>query len=186
MDSIQTVYQDTIKFVAARHAAINQTIPGTDLPYVVHLSNVAMEIIVASHYSVAGFNTVFAVQLALLHDILEDTQTPELEIKEKFGTAVLDGIKALTKNDQLTAKKMQDCLARILQQPQEVWAVKIADRITNLQIPPKHWPLEKIRQYRQEAILILETLQGANAYLEHRLNSKIKEYEVYCGSEPFS
>lgn len=46
---IQSIYQETIKFATARHLAQNQTIPGTDLPYVVHLSNVAME----SHWNTA-------------------------------------------------------------------------------------------------------------------------------------
>ena len=36
---IQSLYQKAIKFAAAKHAAQNQTIPGTNLPYVVHLSN---------------------------------------------------------------------------------------------------------------------------------------------------
>ena len=40
----QSFYQKAIKFAAAKHAEQNQTVPGTNLPYVVHLSNVAMEI----------------------------------------------------------------------------------------------------------------------------------------------
>lgn len=43
--SVQTIYQETIKFAAQKHA--NQTIPGSQLPYIVHLSNVAMEIFTA-------------------------------------------------------------------------------------------------------------------------------------------
>ena len=46
---IQSIYQQAIKFAALKHSEIQQTIPGTDLPYVVHLSNVAMEILIASH-----------------------------------------------------------------------------------------------------------------------------------------
>ena len=44
---IQTLYQQTIKSATLKHLKQNQTIPGTDLPYVVHLSNVAMEILIA-------------------------------------------------------------------------------------------------------------------------------------------
>ena len=42
---IQTLYQEAIKFATAKHLEENQKLPGTDLPYVVHLSNVAMEIL---------------------------------------------------------------------------------------------------------------------------------------------
>lgn len=48
MAKLQTIYQNTIKFAAEKHADQNQVIPGTDLPYVVHLSNVTMEILIAS------------------------------------------------------------------------------------------------------------------------------------------
>lgn len=43
--------------------------PGTNLPYVVHLSNVAMEIIIASFNS-DNFSLGLAVQVALLHDTI--------------------------------------------------------------------------------------------------------------------
>lgn len=68
---LQTIYQKTIKFAAKKHADQNQVIPGTNLPYVVHLSNVAMEIIIASQES-EHFDTAFTIQVALLHDILEE------------------------------------------------------------------------------------------------------------------
>lgn len=43
---IQSLYQQTIKFATAKHLEMAQYVPGTNLPYVVHLSNVAMEILV--------------------------------------------------------------------------------------------------------------------------------------------
>lgn len=75
---------------------------------------------------------------------------------------------------------MLDSLERIKLQPKEVWCVKIADRITNLQPPPKHWTMEKKINYREEAKLILKSLRGANAFLERRLKRKIAEYGAYC------
>jgi guanosine-3',5'-bis(diphosphate) 3'-pyrophosphohydrolase len=42
---IQTLYQEAIKFATVKHR--NQKVPGTDLSYVVHLSDVAMEIFMA-------------------------------------------------------------------------------------------------------------------------------------------
>ncbi|MBZ5857607.1 hypothetical protein [Flavihumibacter profundi] len=46
--------------------------PGSDLPYVVHLSNVTMGIIIAGFHT-ENFDTAFAIQVALLHDTIEDT-----------------------------------------------------------------------------------------------------------------
>jgi (p)ppGpp synthase/HD superfamily hydrolase len=176
---VQSCYQQAIKFAAAKHVAENQTIPGTNLPYVVHLSNVAMEILMAAQHTPL-FDTGLAVQLALLHDVLEDTPTSKDELAIAFGPAIADGVVALTKNGDLPKdEKMQDSLARIKEQPKEVWAVKLADRITNLQAPPAHWSKEKIAAYEQEAITILEHLKGGNVYLDKRLQEKIIGYKKY-------
>ncbi|WP_435525875.1 hypothetical protein [Chryseobacterium indoltheticum] len=59
-----------------------------------------------------------------------------------------------------------------------MWAVKLADRITNLQRPPHFWSAEKIKKYKEEAITILNELNGGNEYLENRLREKIKNYNL--------
>ena len=54
-ENIQTIYQDTIKFAVEKHVAKNQLVPGTNLPYAVHLSNVCMEIFMTDRHT-ADFN----------------------------------------------------------------------------------------------------------------------------------
>src|ERR1017187_6386526 len=104
----QTLYQEAIKFATAKHLEQEQKVPGTDLPYVVHLSNVAMEIIIASFNS-NNFNVGFAVQVALLHDTIEDTSTDFGELENKFGVEIAKAVSALTKNKELPKKQqMQD------------------------------------------------------------------------------
>lgn len=172
--SIQTIYQQTIKFAAQKHAT--QKIPGSDLPYIVHLSNVAMEIIIAFEKS-KNFNLEFAIQTALLHDVLEDTETSLQELENFSNINIVHAVKALTKNSDLDkTDRMKDSLERIKKQPKEVWAVKLADRITNLQTPPHHWSEEKIKLYKNEATVILQQLKGGNDYLEQRLKEKIENY----------
>ena len=61
----QTLYQEAIKFATAKHVDQDQKVPGTNLPYVVHLSNVAMEIMIAS-FNTDNFNLGLAVQAALV------------------------------------------------------------------------------------------------------------------------
>ncbi|MFN8344897.1 MAG: HD domain-containing protein [Spirosomataceae bacterium] len=174
-----SLYQKAIKFAALKHQEQNQKVPGTELPYVVHLSNVAMEILIAAPHT-AGFDTDFAVQLALLHDTIEDTETTGEELAAEFGAEIAEGVRALTKNPEIPkTEAMTDSLRRIKTLRKEVWAVKLADRITNLQTPPPFWSLTKKSNYQKEAIIILNELQGGNAYLEHRLRDKIQEYNQY-------
>lgn len=175
----QTLYQEAIKFAAAKHLKMEQKVPGTDLPYVVHLSNVAMEILIAGS-NTPDFNLAFAVQVALLHDTIEDTETDFQEIENKFGIEIANAVSALTKNIELPKdQQMHYSLMRIKKLPSEVWAVKLADRITNLQEPPKHWDTSKKIAYQKEALHILHHLKDANKHLEQRLKEKITDYEQY-------
>lgn len=172
---IQTFYQQAITFAAQKHADINQLVPGSNLPYTVHISNVAMEIL--SMPDVEGFDKAYAVQLALLHDTIEDTSTIFNELKNAFGIDVAKGVLALTKNPELPKEEqMQDSLNRIKKMRKEVAAVKMADRITNLQKPPANWDEVKKFRYCNEAGIILSELKEGSEYLANRLGEKIKEY----------
>jgi len=73
----QELYQKAIRFAGAKHA--KQQVPGTKTNYLAHVSNVAMEVMLA-HAQQPDFDLDFAVQLALLHDTLEDTDTDMLEL----------------------------------------------------------------------------------------------------------
>ncbi|MDR2385590.1 MAG: HD domain-containing protein [Tannerella sp.] len=173
-DNIQSLYQQTLKYAAERHG--NQKITGSEIPYVVHLSNVCMEILLAAQWS-ENFDLRLAIPVALLHDVLEDTLTSEDELTNRFGQLVTSGVKALTKNDALPKEEqMSDSLRRIKQMSKEIWAVKLADRISNLQPPPAHWTQTKIVQYREEAQTIYDELKDGNAYLADRLKSAIIHY----------
>lgn len=176
---VQTLYQKAIAFAAYKHQEKNQYLTGTKLPYVVHLSNVAMEIFMAAH-NTDSFNLSFGVQVALLHDTLEDTQTEYEEIKKEFGLDIADAVSALTKDYQLPeAQQTPDSLTRIKKLPEEVWAIKLADRITNLQQPPISWSNQDRIKYQEEARLILNELKFGSGYLAKRLKEKIEVYSQF-------
>ena len=182
MINIQTLYQEAIKFATYRHLEKKQKVKGTNLPYVVHLSNVAMEILIAAH-NTENFNLDYAIQVALLHDTIEDTNTTYEEIVEHFGLDIADAVMALTKNEKLPKEQQtQDSLTRIKKLSIEVWAVKLADRITNLQPPPSNWNNQKRIKYQEEARLILDELKYGNGYLAKRLKEKIEEYGEYISN----
>ena len=61
----------------------------------------------------------------------------------------------------------------------EIWAVKLADRICNLYAPPFYWSNDKKRAYLEEAKLIHAALKEGNVYLANRLALKIQEYQRF-------
>jgi (p)ppGpp synthase/HD superfamily hydrolase len=158
-----------------------QMVPGTDIPYIHHIGLVAMEAMSAITYDSTIEKPDLLIQCALLHDVIEDTNCTYHALRAEFGAQLADGVLALSKDPNLPSKneQMQDSLLRIVEQPVEVWMVKLSDRITNLQPPPRYWSKERTRRYGSEAISILEQLGNANRYLAGRLKTKIAEYEQY-------
>lgn len=173
----------------ATHAHADQTYGGPRqderLPYINHLGSVTMEVMLALSTSSRDYNADLAVQCALLHDVIEDTEQTYADVAAIFGTAVADGVAALSKNEMLPTKQeqMHDSLERIQLQPHEVWMVKLADRITNLQKPPFYWNLEKKQNYQTEARAIYTALSPANEHLAQRLWAKIENYADYIKEE---
>lgn len=172
----QDRYQQALDFAARAHG--DQRVPGSGFPYVVHLAKVAMETIAACAADPA-LDGDLAVACALLHDSIEDAGVAAADIEAQFGPSVRRGVEALTKDESLPKeRRMQDSLDRIKAQPREIWIVKLADRITNLEPAPPHWTAEKRRAYREEARTILENLRGASELLERRIEARIGAYDV--------
>lgn len=178
----QDTYIRAYRFAAQAHNG--QLVPGTELPYIMHLSFVAMEVIAALAVEQVD-NPDLAVQCALLHDTIEDTDVVYDDVQASFGTDVADGVLALSQGATIAANEdkfkrkwlqLEDSLQRIKQQPKEIWVVKLADRITNMQPPPGHWNDEMIERYKKGAELIHWELAFASEYLEDRLRVKIEGY----------
>jgi (p)ppGpp synthase/HD superfamily hydrolase len=170
----QDRYTFASRFAAFAHAG--QQVPGSELPYLLHLAQVAMEVSAALRVE-TGHDEDLAMQCALLHDTVEDTAITYEEVVATFGRAVADGVLALTKDEQLPKdEQMPDSLRRISEQPHAVWLVKLADRIVNMQKPPKHWAADKVASYKVEARTILDALGAASPMLAARLDEKIVAY----------
>lgn len=176
MTTLAECYRDAWRFAAQAHQG--QRYPGTELPYLLHLGYVALEVVAALQVETVA-QPALAMQCALLHDVLEDTTVSYPELQTRFGMAVADGVLALTKDARLAkAARMADSLARIRCQPREIALVKLADRISNLDSPPPSWGRARIVQYRQEAQQILAALGEASPLLAERLRQKIAAYPV--------
>lgn len=172
----QDAYMKAYRFAAEAHRW--QRVPGTHLPYIMHLSFVAMETLAAA--AAEDFGADLALQCALLHDTLEDTFVRYDKLQQEFGDAVAQGVSALTLDKRLPKlNQMTECLDRIRRQPREIWRVKLADRITNLQPPPGHWSKKRIIEYHAEAQIILATLKDASPFLAERLSMKVRDYAAF-------
>ena len=175
----QEKYLKALNYAAKAHG--EQKTPH-GLTYLSHLSAVAMEIIHACQEGeVKDEDTDFAISVALLHDVLEDTDLTISDLIEEFGEEIASGVDALTKDFKLESKKdqMADSINRLLTQNYAVQSVKLADRITNLQKPPASWDNQKIYSYYQDSKFILSCLKNANPFLSQRLEDKINSYRIY-------
>ncbi len=171
-------YARAYAFAAEAHRG--QCVPGSNgLPYVMHVSLVCMEVMTTfTVEQVADPN--LAMECALLHDVIEDTDIDRQQLADEFGTAVADGVQALSKDSSLARdQRMADSLLRIRAQPHEVWLVKLADRITNLAPPPAKWTREKCMHYHGEAAQIDNALGDASSYLRARIRERMRAYEAY-------
>ncbi len=171
------LYQRASRFAAERHGA--QQVPGTELPYLLHVTQVAAEVMRAIAIEPVA-SPELAVACALVHDTIEDTATTAEELAAAFGDEVARGVQALSKDASLPKEEqLDDSLRRIRACPREVWAVKLADRITNLQVPPARWLPGKRRAYQDEARRIHAALAEGHAVLAARLAERIEAYTAY-------
>jgi (p)ppGpp synthase/HD superfamily hydrolase len=166
-------YLRALHFAARAHGSQTMLV---GLPYVVHLSCVAMEVACALRVE-QGHEEDLAIVCALLHDVVEDTRTELHEVVREFGPRVGAGVAALTKNPLLPLERqMGDSLARIREQPPEVAMVKLADRITNTAAPPPQWSQEHVAAYKSEAEEILDALAHESPFLAGRLRLRISQF----------
>ena len=174
----QEKYLKALNFAAKAHG--EQKTPH-GVPYITHLTSVAMEVIhVCEEGQVELQKADFVITLALLHDVLEDTDVTYDELYKEFSAEVAEGVDALTKDKNLPKKEqMADSINRLLTQGYDVQMVKLADRIVNMQKPPENWDSAKILAYHKEAKFILSCLKNSNIHLSKRLEDKINNYIIY-------
>jgi (p)ppGpp synthase/HD superfamily hydrolase len=175
----QEVFLKVLSYASLAHG--DQKTP-KGLPYLNHLMAVSMEVIHACEKSgLDEEKSNLAISCALLHDTIEDTHITYDDLYTKFSPEIADGVEALTKDKNLPSKneQMRDSIEKLMNQPYEVQMVKLADRVTNLQSPPKHWNNDKKEAYLKEAKFILSCLKNSNMHLSMRLEEKIENYQQY-------
>ena len=108
---------------------------------------------------------------ALLHDTVEDTDTTETELGEKFGATICGIVMDVTDDKslrKLERKQRQiDHAAHISDQAK---LVKLADKISNLRdvadCPPPDWSLQRRQAYFDWSRDLVDRLRGVHPQLE--------------------
>ena len=108
---------------------------------------------------------------ALLHDVIEDTETTEEELLAHFGKEVTAIVKEVT-DDKSQPKDVRKRL-QVQQAPfasHEAKLVKLADKICNLRdmisSPPTGWDLKRRQEYFAWAQAVVLGIRGTNSKME--------------------
>jgi (p)ppGpp synthase/HD superfamily hydrolase len=169
-------YVATLRFTATRH--LGQVVTDSQLPYIVHVTSVAAEVIAAIAVEPVD-DPDLAIGCALLHDTIEDTATTYAEVAAAFGIAVADGASAVQGSGARQGRRDGRQPAPHRAPAARVRMVKLADRITNLAPPPAKWTTDRRRSYRDEAIAIHAALGDASPLLAERLLGRIDAYQAH-------
>ena len=116
---------------------------------------------------------------AILHDTLEDTRTQPEEIKELFGSGVLNLVKEVTDDKKLprfVRKKLQVTNAATISDAAK--QIKLADKISNirdiLENPPWSWNNRRKLDYLDWADRVADGIRGVNQKLEDQFDELVK------------
>jgi len=119
----------------------------------------------------AGIEDPQVVCAALLHDTVEDTETTEAELVERFGAKVAAIVMEVT--DDTSLERSRRKALQVEHAPhlsREAKLVKLADKISNIRdvasSPPPDWTLERRREYFDWAKRVVDALRGAHPRLE--------------------
>ena len=126
MDNIKSnIIEKAIRISVEAHK--NQTRKGDDLPYIVHPVMVALKLVKHNFPDKV-------IAAALTHDVLEDTDYQEEELRKELGDEVLEIIKAVTNDDSLPwEEKKKKYVESVRNGSEGAKAVAIADKIHNLE-----------------------------------------------------
>lgn len=135
-------------------------------PYINH--PIALANVLANE---GGVTNLTALCAAVLHDTVEDTDTTEQELIQRFGSDIASVVMEVTDDkslDKARRKEMQVEHAPHLSYAARL--VKLADKISNLRdilaSPPADWPVERKEAYFDWAAKVVAGLRGTHPGLE--------------------
>lgn len=154
-----------LKFASEKHILLKRK-DAEQTPYIHHPIRVA-ELICR----VGGVYDPIVLSAALLHDVIEDTETTKEEIIERFGEEVAGIVKEVSDDKSLGKQKRKEL--QIQHAPNlsyKAKLIKLGDKISNVKDigshPPADWDLEKRMEYLDWSQKVVAGLRGVNQPLE--------------------
>ena len=159
------VLLEAIDFAATRHR--HQRRKDTEqLPYINH--PIAVARLLAGEGGVSDQDVLVT---AILHDVLEDTDTLPEEIEERFGKKVRKLVEEVTDDKNLPKQRRKQLqIEHAASSSDQAKLVKLADKICNIrdmsERPPAGWDIDRRREYFDWARSVVEELSGIHPDLE--------------------
>ncbi len=121
-----TLVDAALRFAARAHA--RQMRKGTDVPYIVHPVGVMLALLEA------GEADPELLAAALLHDTVEDTETPLELLRAQFGARVAEIVEGCSEPDKRDTweHRKQHTIAYLKTAPRDIQLVSAADKLHNL------------------------------------------------------
>lgn len=168
---------EALKFATKMHEGQVRKYTGEE--YITH--PVAVADIVEIYLDKKGYSEediMMAVQVALLHDTVEDTVATMEDIEDKFGDEVAKGVWFLTKTPNYVGNRKfrkELCEARLREAPEIIRILKTADMFHNsLSIEehdPKFWNLFK--EETVSLLIAMDTLEVMGELEDMRKNDEV-------------
>jgi len=168
---------EALKFATKMHEGQVRKYTGEE--YITH--PVAVADIVEIYLDKKGYSEediTMAIQVALLHDTVEDTVATMEDIEEKFGAEIAKGVWFLTKTPNYVGNRKfrkELCEARLREAPEIIRILKTADMFHNsLSIEehdPKFWNLFK--EETVSLLIAMNTLEVMGELEEMRKNDEV-------------
>ena len=144
-------------------------------PYINHPLQVA-----AFLAEVGGITDVDILTAALLHDVVEDTDTTPEEIEELFGSRVRGFVMELTDDKSLSkAERKSKQVEHAPYLSNEAKQIKIADKYSNIsdivENPPHNWTEQRKAEYIKWGNEVFSGLRGVNENLDKAFEELISK-----------
>lgn len=158
---------DAIEFATIRHAGqMRNRKSGPPIPYIVHpigVANILVDIGVRADSDL--------IVAAILHDVVEDTDTTIAEIEERFGARVAKLVAEVTDPPGLSKRAAHEYqVTRAAGMSLDARYLKLADKLYNvrdLRDAPPDWSLDSRRGYLENCIRVVHAMftvqNGADA-----------------------
>lgn len=148
-------------------------------PYILHPVRVCL--ILAKELNIKDKNTLM---IALLHDVVEDSDTTIEEIKELFGDKVAEGVGLLTKKSEFEEDIAQQkkYFWHLKRAPKKIQTIKLSDRLDNLRDLVTCADEIKQRKYIMDTSYnYLGWAKEINSYIAGELEDLIFQYRDELG-----